>query len=126
MSEPVVATYSFLPWLRQGIANNITATDGARATITVNLKLDGDPVDGGAKPAPLTVEKKVQLFGPGDVVGIESRAFFKTEPHNWITNFEPNYLPYIDFYDEDFPWRYTPAAPDVAKVVCSPGLCWSS
>jgi hypothetical protein len=122
MSEPVVATYSFLPWLRQGIANNITATDGARATITVNLKLDGDPVDGGAKPAPLTVEKKVQLFGPGDVVGIESRAFFKTEPHNWITNFEPNYLPYIDFYDEDFPWRYTPAAPDVAKSRLQPWI----
>ena len=31
---------------------------------------------------------------------------------HWITNFEPNYLAFIEFYDEDFPWRYTPAAPD--------------
>jgi hypothetical protein len=122
MSEPIIATYSFLPWLRQGIANNITATDGARATITVNLKLDGDPVDAGKPLLPLTVEKKVQLFGPGDIVGIESRAFFKTEPHHWITNFEPNYLPYIDFYDEDFPWRYTPAAPDTAKSRLNPWI----
>jgi hypothetical protein len=122
MSEPIVATYSFLPWLRQGIANTIAGTEGARATITVNLKLDGEPVDGGKKIDPLTVKKDVQLFGPGDVVGIESRAFFKTEPHNWITNFEPNYLPYIDFYDEDFPWRYTPAAPDVAKSRLQPWI----
>src|SRR5437762_9254113 len=33
----------------------------------------------------------------------------RTEPLNRITNFEPNYLPFIEFYDEDFLWRYTPA-----------------
>ena len=26
-----------------------------------------------------------------------------------VTNFESNYLAAVDFYDEDFPWRYTPA-----------------
>jgi hypothetical protein len=121
MSEPVVATYSFLPWLRQGIANTIAGTEGARATIKVNLELGGDAVQGGRLPT-LGIEKSVQLFGPGDIVGIESRAFFKTEPNNWITNFEPNYLPYIDFYDEDFPWRYTPAAPDVSKSRLQPWI----
>ena len=25
-------------------------------------------------------------------------------------NFESNYLAAVDFYDEDFPWRYTPGA----------------
>lgn len=114
MSDPI-ATYSFLPWLRQGIANNINATDGVRATIPVKLELTGDAVSGG-KVTAQTVEKKVQLFGPGDIVGIESRSILKTEPHHWITNFEPNYLPYIDFYDEDFPWRYTPTAPDGSRL----------
>ena len=33
----------------------------------------------------------------------------RTEPLNRITNFEPNYLAFIEFYDEDFLWRYTPA-----------------
>ena len=33
----------------------------------------------------------------------------RTEPLNWITDFEPNYLPFVEFYDEDFAWRYTPA-----------------
>ena len=35
----------------------------------------------------------------------------RTEPLHWITDFEPNYLAFVEFYDEDFAWRYTPAAP---------------
>lgn len=117
MSSPI-STYTFLPWLRQGIANNIGAGDldasvKLRAEINVSLKLSGST--NGANPLTSNIAKDVSLYGPGDIVGIESRAIIKVEPLNWITNFEPNYLPYIDFYDEDFPWRYTPAAPDLAK-----------
>ena len=36
----------------------------------------------------------------------------RTEPRHWIANVEPNYLAFIEFYDEDFPWRYTPAKPE--------------
>ena len=32
----------------------------------------------------------------------------RTEPRAGVTNFESNYLAAVDFYDEDFPWRYTP------------------
>src|SRR5207244_1896431 len=46
----------------------------------------------------------------------------RTEPHDWISNFEPNYLPYVDFYDEDFPWRYTPAAPDASGLRLRPWI----
>jgi hypothetical protein len=111
MSDPT-ATYTFLPWLRQGIANNITSADldpnvRTRATVPVDLTIRGEGLGGGAAP----VSKQVQLYGPGDIVGIESTAIVKVEPRHWITNFEPNYLPYVEFYDEDFPWRYTPAAP---------------
>ena len=50
-------------------------------------------------------------YGPGDIVGIDKpRRSIKDEPRDWITNFEPNYLAYVEFYDEDFPWRYTPAS----------------
>lgn len=108
-------TYSFLPWLRHGIANTITSPDvesgGAelRASVNVRLKLSGEAIEGA--PLEQIIEKPVQLYGPGDIVGIDSKAIVKAEPRNWITNFEPNYLPYVEFYDEDFPWRYTPAAP---------------
>lgn len=108
------ATYSFLPWLRQGVANNIKEADGdpnvkLRASIPIEVIVSGLKVDN----SPLAEEKVLQqisLYGPADVIGVESKAIVKNEPRNWITNFEPNYLPYIDFYEEDFPWRYSPMA----------------
>lgn len=105
-----IATYSFLPYLRLGIANSLKNTGGARAVYTVNLRAEGD---GGVVFSDLA-PRDVELYGPGDIVGIEARAVLKTDPSNLITitNFEPNYLAYIDFYDEDLPWRFTPLEPD--------------
>lgn len=112
-----LATYSFLPWLRSGLANQITAADldpavKLRAAVAVRLQLTGTGLEVGTLTD--TVSRDVALFGPGDVVGIESRAIVRTEPRPWSTDFEPNYLPFVEFYDEDFPWRYTPAAPELA------------
>lgn len=106
-----IATYTFLPWLRQGIANEINGQTGVRATIPVNLTLSGEKVDGGTETKP-PIQKNIQIYGPGDIIGIDSKAIIKAEPQNWITNFEPNYLPYIEFYDEDLPWRYSPLKPN--------------
>jgi len=111
-------TYTFLPWLRSGIANSVTSADhdaGAkvRATLPLDLVLSGKQLDGANDDEPL--HRDISLYGPSDLIGIDPRAVVKAEPRNWITNFEPNYLPYIEFYDEDFPWRYTPAAADGAK-----------
>ncbi|HEY6189581.1 MAG TPA: hypothetical protein VIW80_18150 [Pyrinomonadaceae bacterium] len=120
-----IGTYSFMPWLRQGVANQITSADGAtsvkiRATIHIDLNVNAKQLDNTELNLPYP--KDVPIYGPGDIVGIEQRAVIKTEPRNWITNFEPNYLPYIDFYDEDFPWRYTPAAPDSSKARLRPWI----
>jgi hypothetical protein len=119
MSDPI-ATYSFLPWLRQGLANHIqpggeNTAGKLRANIPVRLSVSATKTDGSAAAVD-PVDKNIEIYGPGDIVGIDSRAIVKTEPRNWITNFEPNYLPYIDFYEEDFPWRYTPAAPDSDRL----------
>ncbi len=109
MAAPI-ATYSFLPWLRQGIANQIQAgPSNVRAKVKVKLEIAGTGIDADDLA---TVERDVSLYGPGDIVGIDAKAIVRTEPRHWITNFEPNYLPFIEFYDEDFPWRYTPAAAD--------------
>jgi hypothetical protein len=121
-----VATYSFLPWLRHGIATTITAGDGdqtvkSRAATHVELQLAGDPVGGGAELTQ-ALAQDIALFGPGDVVGVDARAVVRTEPRDWITNFESNYLAAVDFYDEDFPWRYTPAAPDGTHLRLRPWI----
>ena len=115
------ATHSFLPWARRGLASEIqeteifdgtnplaTGTVDERATIVANVHIkvnNNQPPAGGVSPVPVNF----QIIGPGDVIGIHKDAVVKTEPHNWITNFEPHSFPFIDFYEEDFPWRYTPA-----------------
>ena len=114
MSEKL-AIYSFLPWLRQGVANQIDNADGdasikLRADIDLTISAEGKALDGGT----LTdeVSRSVSLYGPGDVIGLDSSTVIKTEPLNQITNFEPNYLAAIEFYEEDLPWRYTPSKAD--------------
>jgi hypothetical protein len=113
----LLGTYSFLPWLRQGIANAITAPPaGARASIQVDLQLTGNPVTGNT-PLTAPVTQAVELYGPGDIIGVDSRVIVRTEPRQFVTNFESNYLAACDFYDEDFCWRYTPAPAQGLKLL---------
>ncbi len=99
-----IARYTFLPWLRRGAANAIAApaTASSRAMVGISLALNDGTTTGAA------IAKTFQLIGPGDIVGINPDLVVRTEPKAWVTDFEPNYLPFIDFYDEDFPWRHTP------------------
>jgi hypothetical protein len=104
-----LATYTFLPWLRQGMASKIKQPDNLgsgvgpteRESVRISLQVNSDSE---------FASGDVQLTGPGDVIGINPRAIVRTEPRNWITDFEPNYLAYIEFYDPSFLWDYTPAS----------------
>ncbi len=112
------AIYTFLPWLRQGISNEITETDNfnagngaaTRASIPVDVTIhaDGQQAENWQQPIP--------LIGPADIIGLNKEAIIRHEPGDWITNFESHHLPFVEFYDEDFPWRYTPAAPDGTRL----------
>lgn len=108
-----VAKYQFQSWARRGIAAQINEQDtlgnpGAtlptdeRASVSIGVYVNGSP----------TTPKNFALIGPGDIIGIHRDMVVRTEPRNWTANFEPNYLPFIEFYDEDFLWRYTPAKPE--------------
>lgn len=108
------AYYSFLPYIRTGLSNYLTATDlpdgtspTERSNFTLNIGVEGQRVSGGTQNS--TISKEFALKGPGDVIGINKEEIIKVSPTDWVTNFEPNYLPFIEFYDEDFCWRYTPA-----------------
>jgi hypothetical protein len=110
-----LGSYSFLPWLRSGLANRITTLDGdhgvaLRARIDVDVDVTGALLGGGTRTE--RVHRELGLVGPGDVVGLDAAAIVRMEPRDWITNAEPSYLPTVEFYDEDLPWRHTPAAPD--------------
>jgi hypothetical protein len=105
--------YTFLPWLRTGLTTRIRTDPGTaeRASINVDLLLSGVPLSG-RTPLVKPISQPVQLYGPGDVIGVDQRAITRTEPRTGITNFEPNFLAHIEFADEDFPWRYSPATQD--------------
>ena len=102
-----VGTYSFLPCLRNGLANKIAAPDGTRRSASApasrsTLELGASALDGGhAHTSRLPQRRPIRARRRGR--HRPARHLCKTEPRNWITNFEPNYLPYIEFYEEDFP-----------------------
>jgi hypothetical protein len=109
------------------VANAITAppATGNRASIQVELEVVGEPVSGTAELTQ-TVSQNISLYGPGDIIGINANAVIRTEPLAGVTNFEANYLAAVDFYDQDFPWRYTPTpasglqlSPWIALIVLS-------
>jgi hypothetical protein len=113
MSDDPIASYTFLPFARQGLGGQLQEADqaavpGIRGSIPLTLKIDADLLDGTSSSQ--DVPRTIQLYGPGDVVGIDVNAIVRTEPRNQVTNFETNYLPFVEFYEEDFPWRYTPSA----------------
>ncbi|MEO5644459.1 MAG: hypothetical protein ABIQ40_02045 [Bacteroidia bacterium] len=109
---------SFLPFLRQGLAGALTIEDtitgsepsGVEERGFIKLKYDvkATPVSGSDELLPK--EREVFLTGPGDIIGVSSQAIVRVCPKDWETNFESNYFPFVEFYDEDFLWRYTPAA----------------
>ncbi|MBC6458266.1 hypothetical protein [Actinomadura sp. HBU206391] len=116
--------YSFLPWLRTGLTTQITEPPGTetRATINVQLKLTGDALKDGDQPPSRLVEQPLQIYGPGDVIGVDPRAISRVEPLPYIATFEPNFLAHIEFYDEVLPWRYSPAPPDGGTKRLAPWL----
>ncbi len=114
-----IARYSFLPWLRQGIANNIKSNPAVgkqRTSIEVSVDVETDT---GLKE---TLTNTIQLVGPSDIIGLSTRAIVRTEPRAWSTDFEPNFLPFIEFNDEDLPWRYSPMPADTTLHRITPWL----
>ena len=103
--------YHFLAWARRGVGAAISNPDQGslpdRASLSVQLTLS---VNGALSPAQPAAQN-VELFGPGDVTGIDPRHVIRTEPRPFTTNYEPNYLCGIEFDTPDFPWLFTPAAP---------------
>ena len=106
MTAPV---YRFLPWARRGLAQGVlddeTITEPssehalpARSTLPVSMDVNGVPA-----------ATTVQLYGPGDVTGIDRRVVLRSDPSPGATDFEPNYLVTIDFDPPDLPWMFTPA-----------------
>jgi len=116
--------YSFVAWMRQGLGLYLDQVDNlgsgasgttGRPSINVKLKLETKKNDGSA-PDYEDISHDLQLIGPGDIIGIDSRNVVRIHPERNTPNFEPNYLPFIEFYQDTFPWDYTPAGASGDKL----------
>ncbi|RMG72129.1 MAG: hypothetical protein D6722_05905 [Bacteroidetes bacterium] len=106
---PNLGQYAFLPWMRQGFASEIIETDHLGQG-------SGGPLERARIPVSIAVnqnriQQEVHITGPGDILGLNPDAILRTEPRSGVRDFEANFLAYLEFYEEDFPWRYTPARP---------------
>jgi len=112
MSDQPLGRYHFLAWSRRGIGASVSTPDNnplpSRASLGVQLSLSVQK--NGATTVVQPPPMQVQMFGPGDVIGVDPRHIVRTEPRNFTVNYEPNYLCGIEFDAPDFPWLFTPAS----------------
>jgi len=102
-----IAKYQFHPWARKGIAAHIIEDDDLGAGTAGHLERAEVPIGVVLNDKALT--KNFSLIGPGDIIGVLSDMIIRTDPLAQVGTSEPNYLVLMEFYDEDFAWRYTPA-----------------
>lgn len=108
--------YSFSSFLRKGIANSIRNIADLSAGNSGNSAVLARPAIEAAvyvkfdSQAPESVRKSLDVYSPANVAGIDKRAIIRTDPEHYCTNFEPNYVACIEFFEEDFPWRFTPTS----------------
>ena len=99
-------TYRFLPWVRRGLAAEIETADAhdgsmpVRATFPVTLAVSG------AGPA---VDATVALYGPGDVIGFDTRSIVRIEPKSRTIDHPPNQFVSLELDEPSLPWMFTPA-----------------
>ena len=119
MSEPLQARYDFLSHYRRGAAADLANADPlqgslpSRGALDVHVKLRSTA---GTETRDDTTHTPVSLLGPGDIVGIDARHVLRTEPREGTMNYEPNYFAGIEFDHPEFPWLFTPAAPNVDRL----------
>src|SRR4051794_29736491 len=109
------ASYGFLSWVRRGavaeiqVKDSLTGSLPRRGSLGVKLRVDSAR-DGGAV-AQDDVDVKVELYGPGDAIGIDPRHINRSDPEEGAQTFEPNYFATVEFHHPDFPWLFSVAAP---------------
>jgi len=96
---------TFFPYITTGLgaaATDLPIDDQLQIPITLNIT---------ARPSNTThtIDQKVGLYRPCDVIGLDPRAILRTDPDHRIMvgDFEPNYLAIVEFAAPDLPWRFT-------------------
>lgn len=112
MSDDGLGKYTFLPWIRQGISTQLGAPDGTpvlgRATVQAAVSIEGGS-ESTTDPAPSVT---IDVLGPADIKGFDTRAITRVWPKADVFEVEPNYFPLLELFPADIAWRYNPAKAD--------------
>ena len=124
MSNEVNETKYYFPWVRKGLKEGITETDTLggdssnnnslnkqRSSILITAEYNVTPPEGDSVLS-VSMSKEIHIVGPGDILNVSSNAVLRTVPVNRSFGFDNSFYPYIEFWEPDFPWRYTPAIPN--------------
>ena len=125
--------YEYLPWMQRGLSvfideQDTLVVDKWKNTKRPEIHLKTIFNDKNNKTQAEEVIT-IQLVGPGDVSTINHVVAVKqVVPKPDSKDFQTDYYPFIDFYEEDLPWRYTPATanenklrPWIAILICKKG-----
>lgn len=96
-----MSKFFYFSALRKGLAAMVSPAEGTatRLQTEVSFTINEDNEQ---------IKKQLGLYGPGDVLGIQlDKVVLRREPFPAVGDFEPNYIPFIEFSEADFLWRYS-------------------
>jgi len=95
---------SFVPHAQTQIAELVKPPAAGESHLAIELDV-GIEASGTEASNPVALNGHVR--GPGDIVAVSRDMIARVEPANGLRGFEPNYMPFVEFRDADFPWRYS-------------------
>ncbi len=101
---------TFLPWVQPTLSNGalMQPPAGAASSLRPTLQLSATLVVDASAQNPQPIASTIaEIYGPGDVLGLNQRAILATVPMPDAVGFSPLQLAAIDFKEEDLPWRYS-------------------
>lgn len=107
------------PWVRKGVSAKIAETDNLgqgtgsiveRPFVQLALNIESTTVKQKEKVSSTEVQN-LSIVGPGDVLTVSSNSVMNFYPPSGNKGFSTEHDPYIEFWEPDFAWRYTPASP---------------
>ena len=125
----------YFPWVRKGLSNRLTEVDTLgimgddtsllaelRPVLSITTEYEmvpadhddakkGDVAETDDAAIPMSETREIQFISPGDITGINSPAILKVIPKEGSVGFSVQFYPYVEFWEPDFLWRYTPARP---------------
>lgn len=139
-------TSYYFSWVRKGLSNYITEVDvlghiknesllaKQRPVLFVTSEYELTPISPNdeekRKEIIVSDTKEIDFISAGDILKVHENAILKTTPTSNNIGFPIQYLPYVEFWEADFPWRYTPAKhnnnrlrPWLALLVCEKAYC---